>query len=434
MRPDRCTYNMIMVYFSPIMKTIRVLSLFSGCGGLDLGFEGGFTTLRRAVNTNLHPDWIQGEIDERWIELEKTQFTTVFANDIRKSAKAVWDRYFGTKYKIPQGAYTIASIVDLVKQAKSHEDGFSFPENIDLITGGFPCQDFSVAGKRLGFNSHKNHDGTLHGDAPTIESRGFLYIWMREVISLLQPKMFVAENVKGLVNLADTKAIIERDFSSIGGDGYLVIPAKVLNAAHFGVPQNRERVFFIGFRKSALLPDALYALSKEVIPSEYDPYPIETHYFQEQKNLASIVTLREAFHGLNEPDKESLDIEQQSYSKAKYMGKHCQGQTEVNLDSVSPTIRAEHHGNIEFRRLATEHGGRYRDELDRGMKERRLTIRECARIQTFPDDYSFIIPASSELPRVSASEAYKLIGNAVPPLLAYNLAKRLEEKWEWYFK
>jgi DNA (cytosine-5)-methyltransferase 1 len=129
-----------------------------------------------------------------------------------------------------------------------------------------------------------------------------------------------------------------------------------------------------------------------------------------------------------------LDIEQQSYSKAKYMGRHCQGQTEVNLDSVSPTIRAEHHGNIEFRRLAIEHGGRYNNELERGMKERRLTIRECARIQTFPDDYSFIIPSSLGQPSVSASEAYKLIGNAVPPLLGYNLAKSIEEKWERYFR
>jgi DNA (cytosine-5)-methyltransferase 1 len=416
------------------MKTIRVLSLFSGCGGLDLGFEGDFTTLRRSVNTNLHPDWIQSVIDERWVRLGKTKFATVFANDIRKSAKVVWNRYFGTKYKIPDEAYELASIVDLVKLSKSPKSEFSFPDNIDLITGGFPCQDFSVAGKRLGFNSHKNHDGTMHGDAPTIESRGFLYIWMREVISLLQPKMFVAENVKGLVNLADTKTIIERDFSSIGGDGYLVIPAKVLNAAHFGVPQNRERVFFIGFRKSALQPCALNALSKEVIPSEYDPYPIETHHFQEEKNLAPIVTLREVFHGLDEPEREMLDIEQQSYSKAKYMGRHCQGQTEVNLDSVSPTIRAEHHGNIEFRRLAIEHGGRYNNELERGMKERRLTIRECARIQTFPDDYSFIIPSSLGQPSVSASEAYKLIGNAVPPLLGYNLAKSIEEKWERYFR
>ena len=73
------------------------------------------------------------------------------------------------------------------------------------------------------------------------------------------------------------------------------------------------------------------------------------------------------------------------------------------------------------------------EELKAGMKERRLTIRECARIQTFPDDYEFIIPRKRENVSVSASEAYKIIGNAVPPLLAYHIAKRIEDNWEKYF-
>jgi DNA (cytosine-5)-methyltransferase 1 len=115
------------------------------------------------------------------------------------------------------------------------------------------------------------------------------------------------------------------------------------------------------------------------------------------------------------------------------MGKHCQGQQEVKLNGVAPTIRSEHHGNIEYRRLSEEHGGLHSNELKNGLKERRLTIRECARIQTFPDDYNFIIPANGEEKSVSASEAYKIIGNAVPPLLAYNIAKRIEENWSLYF-
>ncbi|RKJ42610.1 DNA (cytosine-5-)-methyltransferase, partial [bacterium 1XD42-8] len=98
-----------------------------------------------------------------------------------------------------------------------------------------------------------------------------------------------------------------------------------------------------------------------------------------------------------------------------------------------PTIRSEHHGNIEFRRLSKEHGGVYDEELNIGMEERRLTIRECARIQTFPDDYDFVIPRQGENLSVSASQAYKIIGNAVPPLLAFHIAKRLEENWRKYF-
>ena len=94
---------------------------------------------------------------------------------------------------------------------------------------------------------------------------------------------------------------------------------------------------------------------------------------------------RQAFYGLEEPERSS-DISQQKYSKAKYMGKHCQGQQEVKRGGIGPTIRSEHHGNIEFRRLSKEHGGAYLKELEEGNEERRLTVRKCARIQTFPDD------------------------------------------------
>ena len=95
---------------------------------------------------------------------------------------------------------------------------------------------------------------------------------------------------------------------------------------------------------------------------------------------------------------------------------------------------SEHHGNIEYRRLSMEHGGKCAKELAEGKKERRLTIRECARIQTFPDNYRFVTSARKGEPGISASEAYKLIGNAVPPLLAYHIAKRIEDNWDKYFR
>ena len=85
--------------------------------------------------------------------------------------------------------------------------------------------------------------------------------------------------------------------------------------------------------------------------------------------------------------------------------------------------------------MSEEHGGKIKDELERGLKERRLTPRECALIQTFPPDYPFVLrKSSSKRYAVSPSGAYKVIGNAVPPMLAYNIAKRIQEIWSLYFE
>lgn len=413
---------------------MRLLSLFSGCGGMDIGFEGGFWCLKKAINSAMHKEWITQD-NGSWVKLAKTNFETVFANDINPYAKAAWVSYFEPFRANANEIYHLNSIVDLVK---SYQQGqFSFPDNIDMVTGGFPCQDFSVAGKRRGFNSHKSHlGGLLDKDEPTEESRGKLYMWLREVISITQPKMFIAENVKGLTNLDNVKDIIEHDFASAANGGYLIVPSKVLYAPDYGVPQSRERVFFIGFKKSALTKEALYALSQESIDPKYDPYPLKTHSAKGDVNinhLEPIVTCKDAFIDLKEPDC-SDDPSQQKYSKAKFMGSHCQGQTEVKLHDVGPTIRSEHHGNIEYRRLSSEHGGTNSQELLAGLPERRLTVRECARIQTFPNDYQFILGKTATNVAVSASNAYKIIGNAVPCVLAYHLAKNLEAKWPLYFK
>ena len=415
-------------------ETLNVLSLFSGCGGMDLGFEGGFSVLKQAVNIDLHKAWKIKRENSNWVKLPKNRFHTVFANDIKPEAKAAWCNYFGNR-GVDETCYYLDSIVDLVKLQKENKINI-FPTDIDIVTGGFPCQDFSVSGKRMGFESDKGHNGKkIDVNAPTVENRGHLYMWMREVVAITKPKIFIAENVKGLTNLNDAKQIIEKDFSTVCNGGYLVVPARILNAARYGVPQGRERVIFLGFKKDDLTKQALEKLSATQIDPDYDPYPLPTHYLDranKKEGEIPFVTVKQAFAELQEPDN-TRDVSQQKYSKAKYMGKHCQGQQEVKLDGIAPTIRSEHHGNIEFRRLAEEHGGEYMEELKAGMKERRLTIRECARIQTFPDDYEFIIPRKRENVSVSASEAYKIIGNAVPPLLAYHIAKRIEDNWEKYF-
>lgn len=416
------------------LNQLRVLSLFSGCGGIDLGFEGDFNVLTASVNPALNPSWSIEKINARWSHLGKTSFHTVFANDIKPEAKAAWTNYFSGKGIDPENYY-LDSIVDLVKLQKENKINI-FPSNIDVLIGGFPCQDFSVSGKRMGFESTTGHDGKkISAEEPTVENRGQLYMWMREVISITKPKVFVAENVKGLTNLTDAKEVIERDFASVCNGGYIVVPAQVLNAGNYGVPQGRERVIFYGLKKSALTPEALEELSKEEISEQYSPYPIKTHYIdaeEKQVHMKKYVTVKQALEDLVEPE-QSADISQQKYSKAKYMGKHCQGQQEIRLDGLAPTIRSEHHGNIEFRRLSKEHGGKHKTELKQGLNERRLSVRECARIQTFPDEYQFVIPALNGNKSISGSEAYKIIGNAVPPLLGYHIAKRLEENWKLYF-
>lgn len=411
---------------------LNVLSLFSGCGGMDLGFEGGFEIHKHSHNPRVNDHWNVEYKENNRVKIPKTRFNTLFSNDIRSDARTAWTSYFSQR-GIDKSAFCLDSIVDLVKLHKDNRLNI-FPENIDVVTGGFPCQDFSIAGKRQGFASTKTHKNEkTDDDAPSEENRGKLYMWMKEVVSITQPKVFIAENVKGLANLENVKQIIEDDFASISGNGYLVIPARVLHAANYGVPQNRERVIFIGLQKSSLKEDVLEQLSGPEFPIHLDPYPLITHSVDALPGTLPFVKLKDIFEDLKEPE-ESDDIDQQGYSKAKFMGKHCQGQTEVKIDGIAPTIRSEHHGNIEFRRLAEEHGGKYLDELQSGKKERRLTIRECARIQTFPDDYKFIQKAEDGYRNVSASSAYKLIGNAVPPLLAYHIAMRLQALWDVYFK
>jgi len=413
-------------------EDLKIVSLFSGCGGMDLGFDGGFIVHRDSINEVLSPHFVQKKVGKSFVKLKSTRFRTVFANDILPEAKSAWINYFKKRDYSPD-TYHLESVVDLVKL---HKQGHSvFPSGVDVVTGGFPCQDFSVAGKRNGFNSHKDHTGKIIKDnVPSIETRGQLYMWMKEVIELIQPKIFIAENVKGLVNLSNVKSIIQKDFSSINGNGYLVLDPLVLHAADYGVPQSRERVIFIGIKKSELRPEALKELSKVEISEEYFPYPKPTHAYRASgQQLKSPVQLASIFAGLAEPGS-SDDPSQNYYSRAKFMGKHCQGQKEVNLKSIGPTIRAEHHGNIEFRRLSLANGGRQVEELTKmKLKQRRLTPRECALIQTFPPDYEFVIPSDAGRFSISASSAYKIIGNAVPPLLAYHLAMRIESLWDLYF-
>ncbi len=398
---------------------------------MDLGFEGDFFVLRESVSPC--PEYIADDAGQGFVRLKPTRFALAFANDILPEAQRSWRANFAQR-GIDPGIFRLDSIVDLVQASKRGE--FTFPDGIDVVTGGFPCQDFSHAGKRRGFSSHRNHRGEIveGDDTPSIETRGMLYYWMKEVIELVHPKVFIAENVKGLTNLKDVKDTIQRDFSQAADGGYIVLPARVLQAADYGVPQSRERVIFIGLRRNALRPEAIVALESEQLPAEYDPYPIQTHAKNPEEGRIPWVNLASLFAHLQEPE-HTQDESQRHYSKARYIGGRGQGQKEVNLEGIAPAIRAEHHGNIEYRRLSNANGGTHTEELEAGLPERRLTPRECALIQTFPPDWEVVIPGETGSRFVvSASAGYKVIGNAVPPLLGYRIAKRLEELWEQLFE
>ena len=413
------------------MSKRKVASLFSGCGGMDLGFEGGFTVHKYSLAPS-ESKLLKKANTNGYVALPETCFETIFACDVYLKAMAAWNVYFGKRRDVAD-VFHAGSIVDVVKDIRSGKR--KLPGKVDVVTGGFPCNDFSVAGKRLGFKSDKSHLGNKklleENEDPTAENRGMLYYWLREYVAQVKPKIFYAENVKGLISLGDAKEIIAQDFASINGSSYYVVPVKVLKAVEFGIPQTRERVIFIGINKDAMKADVRKYLDKHgELPKHLDPYPTQTHGAPALEGIKTnpTATTKAAFAGLKEPEL-SADLSQQSFSKAKYFGKKVQGQTEVSLSAPGPTIRAEHHGNIEFRRLSEENGGKNTAELKKGLPQRRLTVRECARIQTFPDEYEFVIPN-----KLSASDGYRLIGNAVPPLLAYRLAQRLDQIWDEMFK
>lgn len=318
-------------------KVYKVLSLFSGCGGLDLGFKGGFTYLGK--------------------EYPKNNYDIIWANEI--------DKFAAKTYRDNFGDYIICEDI-----ANIPDDEFPVA---DVVLGGFPCQDFSIAGKMQGF---------------AVE-RGRLYLQMKRVIDAIKPKAFIAENVKNIMMMENgyiLKTIIE-DFKESGYN----VGFHLFHAANYGVPQNRERVIIYGIRKDL----------------NADPViPLETH------EPDSWVTAKEAIDDLWDKldNPEIPNHSTKDYSKAKfYEGKRTQGNTRIKPDKIAPTIRAEHHGNIE---------GHYRTNGDENdiSNWRRLTVRECARIQSFPDNFIFT---------TSTSTAYKQVGNAVPPVLAWYIARSL---------
>jgi DNA (cytosine-5)-methyltransferase 1 len=367
---------------SNIEKKYSVLSLFTGIGGMDMGFGGDVVVHEKSISEDF-TDNIKCNYEEieGFVKLKPKMFNVVFQNDILEGAKKVCE------INNTDNNYIVKSIYDLLSE------NYNFPKT-DIVIGGFPCNDFSHAGKRKGFNSETTHN--LKDELTNDNSRGTLYKSFVSVVDNVKPKIFIAENVYGLLTMKDNPINqIISDFSMLGYD----VSYELIKANEYGIPQKRWRVIIIGISKNRKI----------------DELHVNWNLIMKNKINCNIGVY---FNHLLEPT-ETTDISQQLFSKAKRLEKG-QGQVEINLNGISPTIRAEHHGNIEFRRHLN---GINTNEKD--LPERRLTIRETGLIQTFPPN--FIFNQKKDM------TSYKYIGNAVPPLLSYIIADKIEELLLEYF-
>lgn len=315
------------------MESLKVASLFCGCGGTDVGLLGGFDFLGK--------------------HYAKNPIEIVYANDIEESACQIFAKNFG----IEPDRRDIRTV-----------DSSEIPD-IDILTGGFPCQSFSIVAqnpKRLGVK----------------DDRGTLFFEMCRILREKQPKCFIAENVKGLLsaNKGEAFPLIISEFEKSG----YTISYRLINAAQFGVPQKRERVIIVGIRSDLGFK---YEFPKEVYTDEDDfvslgnviePVVPDKYFFSER-----------AVEGMLRAKKDMNKGRAQDLGKpCNTVGSHL---AKVSLNSTDPVL-------IE--------NGRYR----------RFTPREVARIQSFPETFVLLGAEAAQ---------YRALGNAIPPVMFWYIANHL---------
>ena len=305
---------------------MKIISLFSGAGGLDLG-------LIRAGNE------------------------VVWANDIDASAVATYRKNIDDRI-----------VCDDIKNVKMRD----IPDNADAVVGGFPCQGFSQA------NLLREVD----------DDRNVLYRFFRKVVSSKKPSFFIAENVKGILSLGGGSAI-KKILSDFGRAGYLV-DLHLVNMADYGVPQHRQRVIIVGQRK-------------DIGNTIRFRFPLPTHAKGGLGGLLPWRTIRDELDRFPDPDMPN-DIVNHVYSAYKLAYRNFTGHRPTDPDKPCPTI------------LARGNGGGGVCAIPHYNGKRRLTIRESAAIQTFPDDFEFV---------GSMNSCYRQIGNAVPVLFGELLGREL---------
>lgn len=242
----------------------------------------------------------------------------------------------------------------------------------DVVVGGFPCQGFSQA------NLLRDVD----------DSRNTLYRFFCKIIKAKKPRYFIAENVKGILSLGGGAAI-EKILSDFGRAGYLV-ETHLVNMADYGVPQHRQRVIIIGQRKDE---------GKEM----KFRFPRPTHSKDGKGCLPQWRTIHDELDRFPDPDTPN-DLPNHVYSAYKLAYRNFTGHRPTAPEKPCPTI------------LARGDGGGGVCAIPHYNGKRRLTIRESAAIQTFPDDFRFAGAMNS---------CYRQIGNAVPVLFARRLGEEL---------
>lgn len=322
---------------------MNIISLFSGAGGLDLGFK-------------------------------KAGFNTIWANEFDKE---IWETF---EKNFPNTILNRNSIVNI----NSNE----IPNAIGLI-GGPPCQSWSEAGKLKGIEDH----------------RGQLFFEFIRVLRDKKPLFFLAENVSGMLSNRHSQALknIKNHFIESGYELYF----DLLNANDYDVAQDRKRVFFVGFRNDLNI--------KFEFPKPLDKKPILKEIIWDLKDCA-----------LPANDKnyknECCEISNHEYMVGGFSSMYMSRNRVRDWSEPSFTIQAGgRHAPIHPQAPKMELVEKDKRKFVEGSEHlyRRLTIRECARIQSFPDNHNFYYK--------NLSAGYKMVGNAVPPNLAYHIANSIKK-------
>lgn len=339
---------------------MRYLSLFSGIGGFELG-------IMDAWKHTQHPG--------AWRNLECVGFS-----EIDKYASSIYQKHF-PKHD---------NLGDITKVSAE-----SIPD-FDLLVGGFPCQAFSLAGKRMGFS----------------DTRGTLFFDIARILEAKRPKMLLLENVRGLTNHGGgrTFSTIIRTLDELGYD----IQWQILNSKYHGVPQNRERVFIVGHLRGSPRPQVFPYREGygDVIQRNKEGQNAATLTVQYEKggrgtHIAHAATL-DTKGGMNARGTTILvrEATKKGYAEARV------GDS-INLSIPNSKTRRGRVGRGVAQTLDT---GMQQYTLTEDMKVRRLTPLECERLQGFPDFWTY---------GISDSQRYKCLGNAVTRNVVRDVATKI---------